>query len=98
MVSPKYKNKQLFVQAVPHANVREIDENGKPLMALRVVGKVAIVDTENNSVEYQVLPEGVIIPYHWHYIAQLKEGSLVPMDLETAQLSGSNLLFNQGNN
>jgi hypothetical protein len=78
MPSPRFKNVTLFVLALDGKDVREIDENGKPLMDLRVVGK-------RNG---KVLPDGVQIPYHSHYIARLKEGMLLPLDLATAQHAG----------
>ncbi len=78
MPSPRLKNTTLFVLALDGKDVREIDENGKPLMDLRVIGKSHGV----------CLTEGVRIPYHSHYIARLKEGMLLPMDLATAQLAG----------
>jgi hypothetical protein len=86
MVSPRYKNVFLHVKAVDEADVREIDELGRPLQNLRVVGK------ENHV----VIKEGVFVPYHSHYIARLKEKNssgqspLLPADLETAQLAGVN--------
>lgn len=80
MPSPKYKNVMLWVLALDGKDVREIDENGRPLMEIRVVGKKDGV----------VIPEGVHVPYHSHYIARLKEGMLLPMDLETARHAGVN--------
>lgn len=79
----------LFVRAIGEANVREIDENGKPLLGTncRFVGKV--YDKENNT--FEVSWSGVHIPYHSHYIARLKEGTLLPMDISTAILSGTRL-------
>lgn len=79
MVSPRFRNINLFVLAQDGKDVREIDENGKPLMTCRNVGK----DDQN-----RVLETGVQIPYHPHYIARLKEGMLLPLDLATAQLAG----------
>jgi hypothetical protein len=78
MPSPRYKNTILWVLALTGKDVREIDENGKPLMACRIVGKV----------DGAVVAGGVKIPYHSHYIARIKEGMLLPMDLATAQLAG----------
>lgn len=78
MVSPRYKNTQLWVLALDGKEVREIDEQGRPLMACRTVGK-------DNG---QVIAAGVKVPYSSHYIARLKEGSLLPMDLATAKLAG----------
>lgn len=80
MPSPKYKDVTLWVLALDGKDVREIDENGRPLMEIRVVGKTS----------GQIIPEGVRVPYHSHYIARLKEGMLLPMDLATAQLAGVN--------
>jgi len=77
-MAPRHKNTILRVLAVPHANVREIDEKGRPLMAFRIVGKKGL----------EVIPSGVQVPYHSHYIAKLKEGSLLPMDIQTAKLAG----------
>ncbi len=79
MVSPRFRNTTLWVLALDGKDVREIDENGKPLMTCRNVGK----DSSN-----QVIDSGVKLPYHSHYIARLKEGMLLPMDLATAQLAG----------
>lgn len=79
MVSPRFKNTTLWVLALDGKDVREIDETGRPLMTCRNVGK-----NENN----QVVDSGAKIPYHSHYIARLKEGMLLPMDLATAQLAG----------
>jgi hypothetical protein len=78
MVSAKHRNTFLYVRALDGKDVREIDEFGKPLMALRVVGK-------ENGV---VISSGVKLPYHSHYIAKLKEGMLLPEDSETAKLAG----------
>lgn len=78
MPSPRFRNVKLWVKAVNGADVREIDELGKPLLACRLVGK------EHG----QVVMEGAKLPYHSHYIARLKEGSLLAMDLHTAQLAG----------
>lgn len=84
MVSPRFKNTMLWVKAKDNAEVREIDSFGRPLamttgMGFRNIGR----DAEGN-----VIDEGVKIPYHSHYIARLKEGMLLPMDLATAQLAG----------
>lgn len=81
MVSPKFKNKILWVKAVPEASVREIDEQGRPLSEHRIVGK-------DFSDGLSILKDGQKLPYHSHYIARLKEKALLPMDLETAVLSG----------
>lgn len=81
MLSPKYKNKTLFVLAVPEALVREIDEKGLPLRTFRHVGRDAQGD---------ILSEGQVLPYHAHYIKLLKEGSLFAADLATAELAGTN--------
>jgi hypothetical protein len=78
MVSPRFKNIKLWVLAKEGKDVREIDENGKPLMDCRLVGK------QNG----EILKEGVKLPYHSHYVARLKEGALDPMDIRTAQLAG----------
>jgi hypothetical protein len=80
MASPRHKNTKLWVKAIEKADVREIDENGKPLMACMIVGKAG----------HTVLEEGQSVPYHSHYIARLKEGSLVAMDKQTAALAGTN--------
>jgi hypothetical protein len=77
-VSPKFKNVFLNVLALDGKNVKEIDENGKPLLDLRVVGK-------SNKV---VIPGGVRVPYSSYIVARLKEGSLLPVDAETAKLAG----------
>lgn len=78
MPSPRFKNVTLWVLALPGKEVREIDENGKPLMDCRLVG----IDHGT------IIPQGVRIPYHSHYIARLKERMLLPMDLPTAELAG----------
>ena len=85
MVAPKFKQKTLWVKATDDSNVREIDEQGRPLVALRNVGK-------NGD---DIIEEGVQLPYHPHYIAELKRGSLLPMDSQTARYAGVN--FSQGN-
>jgi hypothetical protein len=77
-LSKRYKDILLSVIATDMANVHEIDEQGRPLMEFRIVGKAG----------RQVIPEGVKVPYHAHYIARLKEGSLLPADIETARLAG----------
>jgi hypothetical protein len=77
MPSPRYKNVKLFVIATD-AHVHEIDEQGKPLVEFRLIGKAG----------QSILAEGVVVPYHWHYIAKLKEGSLLPGDAATAKLAG----------
>ena len=77
-VSPKFRNVFLHVLALDGKNVKEVDENGKPLLDLRVVGK-------SNRV---VIPGGVRMPYCSYYIARLKEGSLLPVDAATAKLAG----------
>lgn len=92
MTSPKYRNVLLNVLAVDGKDVHEIDENGKPLMALRTVGKKAIViDPQHNQICYQVVPGGCSVPYHSYYVAKLKEGSLLATDQETASLAGVKL-------
>ena len=88
-MASRHKNTLLYVKALEGKDVHEIDERGMPLMACRTVGK-------DNGI---VIDAGVLIPYHSHYIARLKEGMLLPMDLETAKLAG--VLFsplNLGNN
>jgi hypothetical protein len=89
MVAPKFRKTTLWVRAIDEAEVREIDENGRPLMALRRVGKDEFGD---------VMWQGQTVPYHPHYIAKLKEKVLLPMDQDTAILAG--VPFNQlkGNN
>lgn len=77
-MNPRLHKRMLWVVALPGKDVREIDENGKPLMECRIVGK------DGGA----IISGGVMIPYHSHYIARLKEGMLLPMDLETAQLAG----------
>jgi hypothetical protein len=79
MVSPRFRKVTLWVLALDGKDVREIDELGKPLMTCRCVGKDA-----SNS----VIDSGAKVPYHAHYIARIKEGMLLPMDLATAQLAG----------
>lgn len=79
MVSPRFRNTTLWVLALDGKDIREIDENGRPLMTCRNVGK----DDQN-----RVLDSGVQVPYHPHYIARIKEGMLLPLDLATAQLAG----------
>jgi hypothetical protein len=79
MVSPRHKNKVLHVLAVPHALVREVNERGEPLADFRHVG------CDGHG---KVKPEGQLLPYHKHYVAKLKEGSLLAVDLETAKLAG----------
>lgn len=73
-IQPKLK-----VKATSQAKVREIDEVGRPLMSMRFVGY------DN---QFNIIDKGVEIPYHPHYISQLKLGTLLPMDLNTAQLAG----------
>ena len=85
-MAPKHKRTTLWVKALAEANVREIDQNGRPLMALRVIGK------QNG----EILPGGVQIPYHAHYIAELKRHSLIPMDIATAKLAGVNFQSIEG--
>jgi hypothetical protein len=82
----KRKNKKLWVKAVPEANVREIDEYGRPLGGgvCRFVGKTWNADEENFIVDQA----GTTVPYHPMYINRLKEKALLPMDVATAQLSG----------
>lgn len=82
MIAHKRKQPVLHVKAVYGSKVREIDESGKPLMSMRFVG----YDADGN-----IIPEGVKITYHVHYISQLKQGSLLPMDALTAQLAGVRL-------
>lgn len=81
---PIHKRKtqpNLFVKAKEGCMVREIDETGKPLLSMRFVGY-------NGD---DIITDGVNIPYHVHYINQLKLGMLIPMDLQTAQLAGVSL-------
>ena len=82
MVAPKFRKTFLNVLALDGKDVREIDEKGSPLMDCRVVGKT-------NGV---VIQTGVRIPYHSHYIKNIKEGSLLPLDIETARLAGVQLI------
>lgn len=79
MVAPRNRNRLLRVRALPGKDVREIDTvTGSPLRDVRVVGKV----------QGEVIDDGVTLPYHSHYIAKIKDGSLLPLDSETAQLAG----------
>ena len=86
MVAPRFRKQTLLVIAVPQANVREIDEQGRPLMMMRFVGK----DTELNIIQF-----GVEVPYHPHYISQLKDKTLLPADRQTAQLAGVPFVYAQ---
>src|ERR1700692_3829080 len=74
----------LWVKAAEHSAIREVDETGKPLMNMRFVG----YDLQNNIME-----EGVKLPYMVHYISHLKQGSLIAMDVQTAQLAGVPMQF-----
>ena len=47
-------------------------------MDIRTVGKV----------NGEVIKAGVMLNYHSHYVARLKEGMLLPMDSRTAMLAG----------
>jgi|HubBroStandDraft_2_1064218.scaffolds.fasta_scaffold81289_2 hypothetical protein len=86
MVNRRYKDTFLYVRAIGEANVREIDEFGRPLLGAkcRFVGKIYEPDSDSFEVDWC----GVYIPYHSHYIARLKEGTLLPMDAGTAILAG----------
>ncbi len=59
--------------------MREINERGEALREVRYVGK----DSHG-----EIKPEGHLLPYHQHYVAKLKEGSLLAASAETAQLAG----------
>lgn len=77
--SPRFKNKTLLVLAVEGADVREIDEHGAPIRDVRFVGKTQFREIKS---------EGHILPYHSHYISRLKDGSLLALDQQTAELAG----------
>lgn len=82
----KVKN-QLFVKATS-ANVHELSPDGEFITGhgqpRRTVGK------QYNSItgEWEILEEGVFVHYHPEYIKHLKEGSLLPVNIETAVLAG----------
>jgi len=86
-MTKKNKNK-LFVIAVPEASVHELSSDGNFVtghgQARRVVGKTYNVATD----EWEIAVKGVQVPYHPEYIRHLKEKSLLPANLETAQAAG----------
>ena len=77
----------LWVKAVPEANVREIDEYGRPLNVgmCRYIGKSYSSEDEDFT---NIDESGVDVPYHALYINRLKEKALLPMDIQTAMLAG----------
>lgn len=86
-MSKKNQNK-LFVMAVPNANVHEMSSNGDFITGhgqpRRTVGKTYNAATG----EWEVIPQGTLVFYHPEYIRHLKEKSLLPANLETAQAAG----------
>jgi len=77
-MAPKHQQQILWVKAV--SLVRHIDTaSGEPLREMRFVGRDA---------KHDVLPNGERVSYHSFYINELKQGSLIPMDLPTAVLAG----------
>jgi hypothetical protein len=78
MRGPKFKKLLLHVRAV--GAVKHIDtDTGLPLYNMMFVGR-----DEN----LEPRPEGEIVAYHSYYINELKLGTLLPMNLETATLAG----------
>jgi hypothetical protein len=78
------KQQFLHVVAVENANVREVEPNGAVLTDIRFIGK----QFNSNTKEFLVLPEGVVLPYSARLVAQLKLGTLIAGDQETARLAG----------
>jgi hypothetical protein len=78
MVAPRHKQATLWVKAV--SLVRHINpETGLPIKDMSFVGRDA---------NFDVIPEGERVAYHSFYVNELKLKTLLPMDLETAQLAG----------
>jgi len=89
MISPK---RVLWVKATTSVNVREIDSTtGSPMIQgnIRFVGK-----DEVSPGQFEILLEGQKVLYHSYYIKELREGGLLPMDKETASVSGTIFLDN----
>lgn len=74
----------LWVKAIPQTHVREITEDGAPLMTLRFVGKQYNIENQ----EWEVLDCGQTICFHSYYLKCLREESLLPMNRETAFKAG----------
>lgn len=84
----RQQKRQLFVRAVANANVHEMSPEGEFItrdgQVRRVVGK-----TYDHTIgEWVIDPAGVLVHYHSEYIRHLKEQSLLPVNLETAQAAG----------
>jgi hypothetical protein len=78
------KKQELWVKAIPGTHVREIMDNGMPMMAVRYVGKQYNVQLQL----WEVLDCGQIICYHTYYLKCLREKSLLPMNMYTALAAG----------
>jgi hypothetical protein len=80
----------LHIKAIDAANVREIEPDGTILKDIRFVGKQ--FDNETNT--WVPVSEGVVLPYSARLVNQLKLGTLIPADMETARIAG--VKFNKG--
>ena len=72
----KHVKQPLHIVATDTANVREVEPNGAILTDIRFVGKV--FNSETN--EFEVLPDGVEVPYSSHIVHKMKEGEMCIRD------------------
>jgi hypothetical protein len=85
----KPKQTYLFVKAVPKANVHVVGATNQG--QVQFIGKVFNKETK----EFDIVEEGMRLPFHPEYIKHLKDGSLLPLNEETAVKAGVTLNLNQ---
>jgi hypothetical protein len=78
----KLKDTMLKVKAVPSAHVMPLGATNQG--QLQFIGKIFNIETR----EFDIIEDGVTIPYHPEYIKHLKDHSLLAVDLQTAQKAG----------
>jgi hypothetical protein len=78
------KDTKLWVKATGKHSITYVDSPRGSGQSPNFVG----IDWVDEKVGYQVIPEGVKVSYNPHYIHCIKEGSLLAVDLMTAQLAG----------
>ena len=78
----KKEDTYLFVKAVPHSNVMPVGAINQG--QVQFIGKVFNTQTES----FDILLDGVQVLFHVEYIKHIKNGSLLPVNLETALKAG----------
>jgi hypothetical protein len=78
---------QLHVLATAKASVLLVGQTNQG--QVKFIGKVMNKEqSEKNHVVFDIIPEGVFIPYHPEHIDYLKKGSLLALDEQTALKAG----------